>query len=186
MRVLIYGNTYLSSLVARAIPNVVGYVPSINPTFKGDMPVSEVSPDTPHDIILSVQYDKKINPTEHTYNLHTGLLPDYGGCDILYHTLENKEIKQGLTFHKITHKFDEGGIVSRIEYPVFENDTVLDLYKRMCAIAPTFVQSCLTLLPLIENETLYTNTPKLYYRGRVENKEKYENDRKLISEYVKM
>ena len=114
MKILIYGSTYLSEVIVNKIKDkfdLVGYIPSENPIFAGNINLKTVSEDIEYDIGLSLQYNKKIKNNDKCFNLHTGLLPDYGGCDIFLHTLINKETCQGLTFHKITDKFDFGPVI---------------------------------------------------------------------------
>lgn len=167
MRILIYGSTYLTELCVNQLLkdgyNLVGYIPSENPTFEGKINLPKVQETIDHDIKLSIQYDKKLITTNDAYNLHTGLLPLYGGCSILYNTIKNKESEQGLTLHKMTEDFDKGGIISKISYPVLENDTVPDLYFRMCLIAPRFISNALSLLPTIGKE----HSPVLYKKKDV-------------------
>lgn len=181
MRILIYGNTYLTELCVNQLLkdgyNLVGYIPSENPTFKGKINLPQVAETVEHDIKLSIQYDKKLLTIKDAYNLHTGLLPQYGGCSILYHTVKNKETEQGLTFHKMGENFDEGAIVSKITYPVLASDTVADLYVRMCTIAPKFLSNALQILN-IEGET---KTPKLYTRDSIP-KEDSDKDTNAIRE----
>ena len=148
MKILIYGSTYITQLVVEELKDdydLVGYVPNKNPVFKGEIGLPLAKRGVRYDIALSIQYDQKIK-AKNGFNLHTGLLPEYGGCDILLHTLINKEPKQGLTFHKMTDKFDYGPIISKITYPVFKKDTALDLYKRLCLLAPKFTRVALKLL----------------------------------------
>ena len=139
MKILIYGSTVLSERVARALlvagHDVVGYVKS-NATFPGRMPIPEG--EAPCDIKLSVQYDKKMVAEDKSYNIHTGLLPEYGGCNILSHTLLNKDTEQGLTFHKISESYDNGEILLKLAYPVLKTDTVSDLYHKMLALVGQF------------------------------------------------
>lgn len=167
MRILIYGSTYLTELCVNQLIkdgyNLIGYIPSENPTFEGNINLPRVDETIEHDIKLSIQYDKKLLTVNDAYNLHTGLLPEYGGCSILYHTIENKENIQGLTFHKMTEDFDKGGIISKMTYPVLESDTVPDLYFRVCQIAPKFISNALRLLPVIGK----THAPVLYKRKDV-------------------
>lgn len=150
MRILIYGSTYLTEICVNQLIkdgyNLVGYIPSENPVFKGTINLPIVDETIDHDIKLSIQYDKKLITTKDAYNLHTGLLPKYGGCSILYHTIKNDEEEQGLTLHKMTEDFDEGGIISKMSYAVLPEDTVADLYTRLCIIAPKFLSNALSLL----------------------------------------
>jgi hypothetical protein len=182
MKILLYGSTVLTAAVEFVLPDVVGHIPSLHPTFPGKMRSMIVSPDEPHDLLLSVQYDAKITDLDNAYNLHTGLLPMYGGVDILYHTLENGDKEQGLTFHKMSECFDEGGIISKITYPVFPHDTVADLYWRMLAVAPQFVLSSLELLAHIDMLPP-GRRPALYKRGEVDS-EKYKQGYQHIYELL--
>lgn len=135
------------------------------------MPVMEIDETTPHDFKLSIQYDAKIEIDDRpAYNLHTGLLPEWGGCDILYHTLKEHASTQGLTFHRMTEKFDQGPIISRIDYPVFETDDMVALYKRMAAVAPGFLVAAMRLLDTLgeQAEQCEALKPRLYMRGKID------------------
>ena len=148
-KVLILGSTLLTELVVNKLKDkyeLVGYVPSVNPTREGKIDLPIVDMDTDCDIKLSVQYDKIIKDTDKCFNVHTGLLPEYGGTNILDYTIQNGEYQQGLTFHKMTDKLDFGPIISKITYPVFPEDKAFDLYKRLLRIGPNFVVSSLELL----------------------------------------
>jgi len=167
MRILIYGSTYLTELCVNQLQkdgyNLVGYIPSTNPTFQGKINLPKVEETIEHDIKLSIQYDKKLITVKDAYNLHTGLLPEYGGCSILYHTIKNKETEQGLTLHKITENFDEGAIISKITYPVLPTDKVSDLYMRMCTVAPKFLSNALQIIHIKGQ----TKKPNLYKRDSI-------------------
>lgn len=167
MRILILGSTYITEKCVNRLKrdgfNLIGYVPSENPTFPGKIDLPQVNENVEHDIKISIQYDKKLRDYSNAYNLHTGLLPQYGGCSILYHTIENKENEQGLTFHKMGEHFDEGAIISKMTYAVREGDTVSDLYLRMLSIAPQFLSNAISLIK-VEGVTI---TPKLYKRADV-------------------
>lgn len=181
MKILVFGSTYLSEIVCThllkdASFELVGYVPSQKRiTVPGKMPIPIASEDAECDLILSIQYDKIIKNTKKSFNVHTGLLPEYGGVDILYHTLKNKALEQGITFHKITKNVDAGPIVSKISYPVFPDDTIKDLYLRLCAICPEFVSASLRLLKTIDLDNLnqcYAKEPTIYKTGQVDEKDK--------------
>lgn len=167
-KILIFGSTYITQKVVEHLLsryfNIVGYVPSLVTSFPGKMPVEIREPNYPHDIKLSIQYDQKIEDTDNAFNLHTGLLPDYGGCNILYHTIENGELEQGLTFHRMTEKFDEGPIIAKIVYPVLATDTIVDLYDKVATLAPKFTELCLGLL----NWQGHTIKPRFYYRSDID------------------
>jgi methionyl-tRNA formyltransferase len=184
MKILIYGSTYLSALTAEQLlednhHELVGYVPNRKRlTIPGKMPLPSVSEDTECDIILSLQYDQIIKNTDISFNVHPGLLPQYGGVDILYHTLKNMPHEQGITFHKITEKLDAGPIISKVTYPVLPNDTVLTLYERVAAIFPAFVLGALRLLEVLPWERAsecYSEKPTIFKSSEVQQEdiEKY-------------
>ncbi len=193
MNILVFGSTFLTEVTCRHLlgagkHKLVGYVPnSRRITVPGNTPIPEASPMSPCDIILSIQYDRIIDDVAKSFNVHTGLLPKYGGVDILYHTLKNRETEQGITFHKITERLDFGPIVSRISYPVFEDDTVVDLYKKMALILPSFVESSLDILEAITPEgaaKCHMFEPRIYKSSQIadEDKETYrENKDKIIA-----
>lgn len=185
-RILILGSTYLTELcvdkIQRKLPwlELVGYIPSNNPTNEGKVALSLVDFDTICDIKLSIQYDMLVSDVDKCFNLHTGLLPEYGGCDILDYTLQNKATSQGLTFHKMTEKFDYGPIISRISYPVFEMDSISDLYERQVVLGPDFIVQSLNLLSRLSEqqvEECYMVQPKLYRRGKFEAPDEIKNFR---------
>lgn len=186
MKILIYGSTQLTEHVVRALKTdghkIIGYLPNKKATVPGvvdardltGIPKAEFEE---YDIALSLQYDQKIKDLDRCFNLHTGLLPEYGGCDILYHTLKNGAKEQGLTFHKITEKFDRGPIISKMTYPVLKTDTVISLYCRMLMIAPRFTAQAIHILQDIDMSKVdecFVADPTIYYRGKIDPKDQDE------------
>ena len=104
-KILILGSTYLTQLVVEKLQqseyNLVGYIKNRRTPVPGKINLPMVDFDVDYDIALCLQYDKWISEPNNVFNLHTGLLPDYGGLDILRHTLNNNEHEQGMTFHKM-------------------------------------------------------------------------------------
>jgi methionyl-tRNA formyltransferase len=185
MRILLLGSTVLSACVEASLPEVVGHIPSTRPAFPGKMNSPVVNEAVPHDIKLSVQYDRRLEDTRNAYNLHTGLLPDYGGTGILHHTIENGAHEQGLTFHAMTSQLDSGPILSKITYPVLPSDSVVELYRRLMAIAPLFVRSSLALLQLVDLSQVEGKKARLYKRADIENVDRYERDGAALSKYLR-
>jgi hypothetical protein len=176
-KILIYGSTYLTQLVVDELKNhyfLVGYIPSVRPFVKGNINLPLVDENIDHDIKLSIQYDRLIEIDIKGYNIHTGLLPNWGGVDILYHTKRKNVVKQGLTFHEMTNKFDAGPIVSKITYPVAKKASVEQMYDFICVIIPLFALSSLRLI----ESGLWTvdvpYTPTLYKKGQVHVKDMVE------------
>ena len=92
--IIIYGSTYITEIVCKQLSgsyNLLGYVPCKNPTIPGKIDLPVITGKEPCDIKLSIQYDRIIKNTIDTYNLHTGLLPGYGGTNILDYTIKHKE-----------------------------------------------------------------------------------------------
>jgi hypothetical protein len=63
MKILIYGSTYLTEIVVNHLLRkndieLVGYIPSSKPSFQGYINLEQVDSTVPHDIKLSIQYDK--------------------------------------------------------------------------------------------------------------------------------
>lgn len=186
MRVLVYGSTYLAEVSCRYLINhtnhiVSGYVPNATePTVPGDMSFLRRADDRcDHDIRLSIQYDQMILfQGKPAFNIHTGLLPEWGGTDILYHTLRERVAKQGLTFHEIVDRLDQGYIIATMTYPVFQNDTMVDLYKRLVALTPHFTAASLDLLEVLGLDRV-TGRPmqeevRRFRRGQVDLKDQEE------------
>jgi len=176
-RILIYGNTYITEVCVKALLKngyvLVGYVQnSKEPTVPGKMILPKVEGDISHDIKLSIQFDGKIKiDARPAFNLHTGLLPEWGGTDILYHTIRQGATSQGMTFHAMTDLFDQGPIVSKISYPVVPGDDIVSLYRRMVQVAPRFIITCMEILAdlgLDKVQQCPTYAPTLYRRGKID------------------
>tara|TARA_R110000803_G_C11837891_1_gene304202 strand:- start:22 stop:609 length:588 start_codon:yes stop_codon:yes gene_type:complete len=171
-KILIYGSTYLTKVTCDLLENhyeLVGHIPSNNPVIGSEMTLPIVDESVNHDIKLSLQYNRRLLNLENAFNVHTGLLPEWGGTDILYHTLKENSKEQGLTFHKMTEIFDKGPIISKMTYPVFKEDTMVELYGRLIQIAPAFVLGSLKLLESITTvDECYAETPQMYKRGNID------------------
>jgi len=175
MKILVLGSTLVTEKVVEKLKTtefeLVGYIPSSDPFIKGDidLPIVQSEQACRHDIKLSIQYDKKIIEYHNAYNIHTGLLPYWGGRDLMFHTLKEKEVEQGLTFHKMTDQFDYGPIISKITYPVLPDDSEIELYGKQLIIAPDFVYSSLKLLEKIGAfavDKCYMKKPRLFRKRK--------------------
>jgi len=184
--ILIFGNTYLSAKCCEALScaghYLLGYVPNVNPpTVPGKMPIPKAGDWVilcgEFDFVLSIQYDERILLTSPAYNVHTGLLPEWGGMDILYHTLRLGAREQGLTFHRVTPTFDEGPILSKMTYPVLPGDTIVDLYERLATIAPGFTVAAVDLLLAIGQDRAMgcqRCRPNMFRRGHINREDLHE------------
>ncbi len=94
------------------------------------------------DVLITYTYDKKLGPellglTQHAYNMHPALLPDYRGNNPYFWTLANGETETGVTFHRLTEQFDRGDIILQSRLPIHPNDTcglVVNHQERIAAI----------------------------------------------------
>ena len=186
-KILIYGSSSLAEKTISVLEKeyeLVGHVPSENPVIAGKVNLPVVDESVDHNIKLSLQYNKRINNIENAFNVHTGLLPMYGGVDILYHTLKSFGVyEQGITFHKMSRDFDYGQIISKVTYPACSRDTVLDLYKRLDAICPNFVLSSLKLLEILSEDDInkcYAEKPRIFKRGKIDPKDDQEYKETLV------
>jgi len=86
------------------------------------------------DIIISVLYDKILNPTQvknkKCFNFHPGILPEYRGTGIFSWILINKEKKAGVTLHLIDKGIDTGDIIEIREFLISKDDTAYSLFLR--------------------------------------------------------
>ena len=172
-KILIYGSSELTRDTVALLKDhydLVGHIPSVNPVISGtvDLPVVDESVD--HDIKLSLQYNRRITNTDNAYNVHTGLLPLWGGTDILYHTLKEFTLEQGVTFHKMSNFFDYGPIISKVSYPVLQGDDMVNLYDRLHSIFPAFTLASLNLLKSLsasEVDKLPQFKPRVFKRGYI-------------------
>lgn len=69
-------------------------------------------------------------------NIHPALLPKFGGKgmygkNVHKAVLEEKEKESGCTVHYVTTEVDSGPIISQVKVPVYKNDTVELLSKRI-------------------------------------------------------
>jgi hypothetical protein len=174
MKILLYGSAYMSAIVEASLMEaghtIVGHIPCAAPSFPGVMR-SPIGP-AAHDIRLSAFYDRRIYELEDAWNIHPGLLPRWGGCDILYHTIVEGQRLQGLTFHGLEEGFDTGPILSTVTYPVSPDDEVIDLYRKVMALIGPFavagvalIEAGATPVPQTGESTYYPRSDVFYDIG---------------------
>lgn len=66
-----------------------------------------------------------------TFNLHASLLPQYRGAAPINWAIINGEKKTGVTTFFLKHEIDTGNVIFQEEEPIYEEDTVGDLYGRL-------------------------------------------------------
>lgn len=181
MKILLYGSAYLTELVEARLHGeghtIVGHIPCHNPRFPGQMQSPVVNEDTPHDIRLSVLYDRLIKKIDNGYNIHPGLLPRWAGCDILYHLVAENSKYQGITFHKLSDKFDQGEIVRTTTWTI-PRVSIVGLFGQLCWRLPEFAADCINEMAMGEMEPVY------YHRGLIDRKELFEKGGRDIASYI--
>ena len=79
--------------------------------------------------------------------------------------------------------FDYGPIISKVTYPVYEDDTMVDLYDRITKCFPSFVLSGLKLLESLDEHQVnnsYKEKPRVFKRGNID-----DMDSKLYKDTLK-
>ena len=64
-------------------------------------------------------------------NVHPSLLPKYKGLHAVEQAMESGDKVTGCTVHYVNEELDGGEIIKQAEVPIFENDTVEELTKRI-------------------------------------------------------
>ena len=64
-------------------------------------------------------------------NVHPSLLPKYKGLHAVEQAMESGDKITGCTVHYVNEVLDGGEIIKQAEVPIFENDTVEELTKRI-------------------------------------------------------
>lgn len=115
------------------------------------------------DILITYTFDKKLGPellalTQHAFNMHPALLPDYRGNNPYFWTLANGETETGVTFHRLTQHFDKGDILLQTRIPIHPNDTCGLVVSHQESIAAAMLDQ---LLHLIETNEPLPATPQV-------------------------
>ena len=96
-------------------------------------------------------------------NLHMGLLPHYRGVNGLKWALINDEAQTGVTLHYMDEGIDTGDMISRISFPLGEEDDLVSLMKKarfagvhlINNVWPQIVAGTLEAIPQDEAEAAY-------------------------------
>ena len=91
----------------------------------------------------------------------------------------------------MTCDYDYGPIISKITYPVFDDDKVVDLYEKIINITPGFVMTSLALLDNIGlenvNDKCLSTKPRLFTKGSAKVNEKdYLDVKNKLIEYSRI
>lgn len=130
-------------------------------------------------ILLSVQFPyiikrEVLDSVDLAINLHTGLLPDYKGCNLPYHVILNNEKYFGSTLHLMDEKVDSGDIIFKKKFKIPVDSTARELYEENNKVAfnlfkKNFKKILLKSYKLRkQNNTKYF---KVYKKNSINNKE---------------
>lgn len=86
------------------------------------------------------------NPTHGCINVHASLLPELrGGAPIHYSIIQGKE-KTGITIMYMVEKLDAGDILTQVEVPIEETDTVGSLHDKLSVAGSKLLSETIPLL----------------------------------------
>jgi methionyl-tRNA formyltransferase len=109
---------------------------------------------SPPDWIVSVAASERFGaellslPTLGCVNIHSGRLPKYRGMMPTFWQMANTEKVITITVHRMTTKFDEGDIVSEMELPITDGETLHELIVRSKVAGGEFFANVLSQLYL--------------------------------------
>ena len=117
-----------------------------DPAFVARM--ARLDPET----ILSVICGQKLGSEllsipEHAINVHGSLLPKYRGRATAFWPLYYGDETAGVTAHYMTDRWDAGEIVCQRSFPVENDDTMDDLYRKTATVGAQLVVDLLEKLP---------------------------------------
>ena len=104
------------------------------------------------DLILSIYYRRLLYkellaiPPLGGINLHGSLLPKYRGRAPINWVLVNGETETGVTLHYMVEEADAGDIVAQRAVPIDEQDTALDLYKKIIVAGAELLRETFPLI----------------------------------------
>lgn len=85
------------------------------------------------DYLFSIQYEKQLGDEIlsriecDAFNYHDSLLPKYAGMNATVWALLNREVKHGVTWHKIINKLDAGAIIYQEDIKIDPSETSASL-----------------------------------------------------------
>lgn len=84
-------------------------------------------------------------------NIHYSLLPKYRGASPLESALLNGDKTTGIAIQQMEYKMDSGPILAQIELPIKEDETILELRKKLITLGANTLAE---MLPKIFNEEI--------------------------------
>lgn len=125
------------------------------------------------DLIITAAYGQIIPqaildaPKLGCVNVHASLLPLYRGGAPVHQCIIDGQEKTGVTIMYMVKKMDAGNIISQVETPILEDDTVGVLYERLSDLGATLLKETLPSIidgvnqSIPQDESLVTYAPTL-------------------------
>jgi phosphoribosylglycinamide formyltransferase 1 len=84
-------------------------------------------------------------------NLHPALLPSYGGkgmygMHVHKAVIANQEKESGISIHYVNEKYDDGAIILQKKCSITENDTALDLARKINALELEYLPKAIEMV----------------------------------------
>jgi methionyl-tRNA formyltransferase len=125
-----------------------------------DLPVTYAEQITPEQMLQQVRdcepdfifsfYYRRMLPTEllsiarcGAFNMHGSLLPRYRGRAPINWAILKGERQTGATLHYMTGKPDAGAIIAQRTVPILQDDTAVDVFRKVCVSAEIILHESL-------------------------------------------
>lgn len=108
-------------------------------------------------VFVSTEYDRIVKTekfqSDRLFNIHFSLLPKYKGMYPSVLPILDDQEKTGVTLHVIRDGIDTGEIIEQREFEIDEEDTSLELYKKLIQYGTELVIEKMALLVSTEYQT---------------------------------
>ena len=120
------------------------------------------------DLFLSVVAGQRLGPEllsipDDAVNLHGSLLPKYRGRAVAFWPLYYGDDETGVTAHLMTTEWDAGPIVAQRSFPLRDDDTMHDVYRRLAATGADLARDLLERYPTDFETRPNETTPSDYH-----------------------
>lgn len=121
------------------------------------------------DIFLVIAYGKKMPskllylPKKHSFNLHFSLLPRWRGAAPVNWAILSGDKETGVTLMKMDEGLDRGDIVFQKRFPIDENETAEELFKKIIEGSKDFLISALNKIELNDFQLIKQDESKATY-----------------------
>jgi len=96
-------------------------------------------------------------------NIHSSLLPKYGGLAPYYWVLSKGENVTGTTVHRIVHNFDEGNVLVQDKIEIPKRISALELFEDLARIGSIALLKAIQKVEENDQGTIQDQTQKNYF-----------------------